>query len=237
MGVVLLLPVALSAGCHQPPAPAAEPADPILPPFAGGSLPELSQVASAARVPGHENVDPTGAMAVIMGYRERLNKNPNDLEALVLLGNANYDIQRFAEAEPLYRRALAIESENAFVRTDLATTLYRLGRATEAVEELQRALAIDYKHESALYNLGMIKLNALNDRAGAISVWEQLIGVTQNQQLAADLKAKVAQLRGQPTQPPASGSTSGPTSGPTSRSTETGSGAKAADRSSVKSSQ
>ncbi len=207
-----LLMLVLLWGCHEAPLPSPdlESENPIVPPFAGGFHDtDAPQTSAAAGVPGHEHLDSTGAMAVITGYRERLKNNPTDLEALVVLANANYDIQRYAEAEPLYRRALAVDSENAFVRTDLATTLYRLGRAKEAVEELQRALAIDYKHESALYNLGAIKLAEFNDREGAIAAWEQLIDVTQDPQRAADLKARIAQLRSQPAKPKSSGSTSG----------------------------
>ncbi|MEW6325781.1 MAG: tetratricopeptide repeat protein [Nitrospirota bacterium] len=174
----LLLLVAL-IGCHEPPQPlsALEPVTPIVPPFASGLVGEPAALDPSAM----------DAMALIKSYQDRLDRNPQDLEALVFLGNASYDIKRYDEAESMYRRALAIDPELVQVRTDLATALHRQGRSQEAIEELQRVLVVDYRHETALYNLGLLKLNVLGDHNGAIATWEQLLEATED----AELKAKV----------------------------------------------
>jgi tetratricopeptide (TPR) repeat protein len=191
----LLFVMLLAAGCHEAPTPssALESANPIVPPFASGLIEEPSDEAAA-----HAGTEGSSAMAVIQQARDRLTQNPKDLDALIFLGNANYDVQRYQEAEELYRRALEIDAENVRVRTDRATALHRLGRSREAVEELQRALVIDYRHENALYNIGMIKLAAFSDRDGAIAAWTQLKEVTQDQQLVARLDAMIAQVRETP---------------------------------------
>jgi len=209
LGVMIIM---MMAGCHDTsPSSDLESSNPIVPPFASGSFeeakePELLQIhpvgdgpVGEAQTPGQSpehspehSIDP---MAAIQQARDRLNKNPNDLHALIFLGNANYDIQRYQEAADLYQKALELNSDNAQVRTDRATALYRLGRSKEAIEELNLALASDYHHENALYNLGMIKLKAFNDRKGALAAWTQLKGITQDQTLIAELDKRIAELR------------------------------------------
>ena len=116
-----------------------------------------------------------GIMEKIQEYRQRLDKDPKDLEALIFLGNANYDIQRFDKAVEYYERALVLDPKNLQVRTDLATSYRNSGKPDEAIKELKQVLAIDPKHETALYNLGFILLNDKKDTKGALKVWNTLV--------------------------------------------------------------
>jgi cytochrome c-type biogenesis protein CcmH/NrfG len=192
--VVLLL----AAGCHDAPTPSAVPSavNPIVPPFASGLIEESSESGAAALPDGFED-----GTALITSYRNRLNRNPQDLEALILLGNASYDIGSYAEAEDLYRRALTIDPEHTQARTDLATALHRQGKSLEAIDELQRVLVIDYQHENALYNLGLLKLRVRDDREGAIRAWEQLAESTEDQQLAAEVREMIVKVQAAPPVP------------------------------------
>lgn len=115
------------------------------------------------------------AMALINEYRSRLEEKPNDLEALVFLGNANFDIGQFGEAEAYYRRALAIDSKNVNVRTDLATALRQTGRLDEAIAELESALVVRPNHDTALFNLGWMLVNDKNDYERGAKLWERLL--------------------------------------------------------------
>lgn len=206
MTLALALSAALSlvvmAGCHEASQPSAEPesAVPIVPPFASGLIEEPGD-------PAHPDASVMGAMALIMSYRERLNRDPNDLEALVFLGNATYDIKNYPEAEALYRRALAIDPTIVQVRTDLATALHRQGRSREAIDELQRVLVVDYRHPTALYNLGLLKLNVLGDTSGAIAMWEQLLEATEDPELTAKVQGMIDAVRKgpSPAAPPPTG--------------------------------
>lgn len=134
-------------------------------------------------------------MARIHDYRERLNKNPKDLEAIIKLGNANHDMRRWEEAKGLYVRALEIDPKNLFVRTDLASTYVYMGDADKAILELNKVLSIDRKHEAALYNLGVILLNNKKDPDRAIKVWEELISYNPHANFSRELKKKVAELK------------------------------------------
>lgn len=128
-------------------------------------------------------------------YKERLEADPQDLEALIALGNANFDIQRFDKAKDLYLRALKIDPKNVSVRTDLASCYRNLGDINQAFAELERVLAIDAGHETALYNKGVLLLNDRNDTRGAIRAWEKLIEKNPDLEYAQDLREKIEALK------------------------------------------
>jgi tetratricopeptide (TPR) repeat protein len=147
-------------------APAADPAPPDTPTHQGMVSP--STEASAGGPP---------IMQKIIEYKGRLDKNPKDLEALVFLGNANFDIQRFEKAQEYYQRALAIDQNNTHIRTDLASSYRQTGETDQAIGELKKVLAQDPNQEIALYNLGVILLNDKEDREGAVGVWKKLVAI------------------------------------------------------------
>jgi tetratricopeptide (TPR) repeat protein len=81
--------------------------------------------------------------------------NPQDREILVHLGNANFDAERFTEAEKWYMAALAKKSDDVNVRTDLGLTFVFREPANydRAIEEFNRSLAEDPGHIQTLQNL------------------------------------------------------------------------------------
>ena len=207
------VPSAKPESSNSPNSP--NPPNSIIPPVASGASDAPKETATlqlhpvGGAPPPAQTTDP---MAVIQQARERVNKNPKDVDALIFLANANFDIGRYQEAADLYQKALELNSDNAQVRTDRATALYRLGRSKEAIEELNMALASDYHHETALYNMGIIKLAAFNDREGAIAAWTQLKDITQDQKLIAELDTRIADARR-----PSSSKTDGKTAGKPAR--------------------
>ena len=134
-------------------------------------------------------------MKKLEGYNQRLEKNPDDLEALVFLANANFDIERFEKAEVFYLRALKIDPNNLHVRTDLASVYRILCDPGKAVETLRVVLSLNPNHEVALYNIGIILLNDKEDLKGAADAWERLVKINPNDPLAATLREKVKSIR------------------------------------------
>ena len=134
-------------------------------------------------------------MARIHDYRERLEKNPKDLEALIVLGNANYDMKRYEKSEEMYVRALEIDPKNLFVRTDLASAYKYTGNVERAISELKKVLSFDPRHKTALYNLGVILLNDKKDREGAIKAWEDIINHDPKSSFSIELQKKVSELK------------------------------------------
>jgi cytochrome c-type biogenesis protein CcmH/NrfG len=136
-----------------------------------------------------------GMMEKIQEYRQRLDKDPKDLDALIFLGNANYDIQRFDKAAEYYERALVLDPKNLHVRTDLATSYRNSGKVDEAVKELKQVLAIDPKHETALYNLGFFLLNDKKDTNGALKVWNTLVSTDPADPKFSSLRTWIQQIK------------------------------------------
>ncbi len=142
---------------------------------------------------------PSGAaesfMQKLQGYKDQLQKNPEDMEALVFLANANFDIQRYENAEKLFLRILKINPNNLHVRTDLASVYRNLGHSDKAVDALNIVLSLNPNHEIALYNIGIILLNDKEDFVAAADAWERLVRINPKDPLAEALREKVKEIR------------------------------------------
>jgi len=127
--------------------------------------------------------------------RKRFKKNPKDLEALIYLGNANFDIQRFDQARDLYLTALEVDPNHVHVRTDLASCFRNLGESDRAIRELKKVLEIEPSHGTALYNLGVIFLNDKKDPTEALRFWEAFAREHPQSARTAGLNQKINQLK------------------------------------------
>jgi cytochrome c-type biogenesis protein CcmH/NrfG len=134
-------------------------------------------------------------MAKVTEHKNRLEKNPKDLEALIFLGNANYDITRFDNASQYYKSALEIDPTRIHVRTDLATCYLKLGQTDNALAELQKVLKQDPDYENALYNVGLILLEIKKDNQGAIAAWEKLLKKHPDSDKAQAIRERIQKLK------------------------------------------
>ncbi len=161
-------------------------------PSSSPDLPHPSDSGDAISETSHPG---TGVMGQINVFKDRLKENSKDLEALIFLGNSNFDIKRFEKAKVLYLQALSIDPKNPVVRTDLATCFRNLKQTDQSVAELRTVLALAPGHPPALFNLGVILLNDIGDREGAIEAWQQLLEVHPKHELARGLAEKINQLK------------------------------------------
>jgi len=147
--------------------------------------------------PGRDPLMEQGAhfMSVVMDYKRRLEKDPKDKEALMFLGNANYDINRFDQAKEYYKRYLEIDPKHAGVRTDLATSYYKIKDVDSALREWKTVVAQDPNHEAALYNLGLILWQDKHDNKGAVTAWEALLKAHPSHPNAAEVRKRIAELK------------------------------------------
>ena len=106
---------------------------------------------------------------------EAVNKNPNDYDSLVKLGNLFYDGQQFPNAIGYYERALAIHPENPDVRTDMGTAYWYMGNADKAVAAMETSLKYRPGHPQTLFNLGWVRWQGKADAKGAVEAWQQLL--------------------------------------------------------------
>ena len=104
-----------------------------------------------------------------------VNKRPNDVEAVVNLGNVYYDGEQFSEAIKYYQRALEINPNNPDVRTDLGTAYWYLGDADRALTEFKKSLKIRPNHPGTLFNMGIVEWQGKMDPSGAVVTWQELL--------------------------------------------------------------
>ncbi|HEU4753303.1 MAG TPA: tetratricopeptide repeat protein [Armatimonadota bacterium] len=73
-------------------------------------------------------------------------------------GNRYRQMGRFPEAEAQYRKALALDANNAEIWTNLGAAQYYSGRPEEAEASFQRSIRLDPQNGSGYYNLAMCEL-------------------------------------------------------------------------------
>jgi len=109
--------------------------------------------------------------------RSILEKDPNNLQALINLGNACYDTDRYQEAIDAYSRALVINPKNSDVRTDMGIMYRKLGQFDKAVEAFRQAAQYDPRHLNSRFNVGIVLEYDKKDFQAAIQAWEDFLKV------------------------------------------------------------
>ncbi|MGB7630501.1 MAG: tetratricopeptide repeat protein, partial [Candidatus Deferrimicrobium sp.] len=135
------------------------------------------------------------AVAEIENYKEILRKDPDNLQALISLGNLYFDTKRDLLAIKNYGKALAMDPTNTNVRTDMAVCYRRSGNPGQAVEELKKAVSTNPRHAQSRYNLGVILIQDMHDLEGGIKAWEALLENVPDYPYRDNLKAEVARMR------------------------------------------
>jgi predicted TPR repeat methyltransferase len=115
--------------------------------------------------------------ARIAELEDFLEQNPEDGKVWAELGHLFFDTHRFEEAIQAYHRSLAIEPDNPAVLTDLGVMYRRNGDPEKAVQTFDQAVAVSPGFETALFNKGVVLMADLNDLAGAMAAWEELVRV------------------------------------------------------------
>jgi cytochrome c-type biogenesis protein CcmH/NrfG len=136
-----------------------------------------------------------GTESEIENYKAVLRREPNNLHALIGLGNIYYQTNRDREAMANFEKALALDPSNPNVRTDLAVCLRRTGNCDRAVEELKKAIASDPRHPQSRYNLGVILVQDKKDLEGGIRAWEGLLENVPGYPYRDQLKLEIERLR------------------------------------------
>lgn len=148
--------------------------------FRGSASPALaSSAAGATQSTAPESKPDANTQAMLAQAAAPLldvvNKDPNDYDSLVKLGNLYYDGQQFPNAIQYYERALAIHPDNPDVRTDMGTAYWYTGNADKALAAMEVSLKYRPGHPQTLFNLGWVKWQEKKDPKGAVAAWEQLL--------------------------------------------------------------
>lgn len=140
-------------------------------------------------------------LSEIESYKEILKKDPNNLQALINIGNRYYDSGQDRLAADAYQRALAIDPANSNVRVDMAISHRRLGNPDLAIEELKKAISMNPRHAQARYNLGVILIHDKKDVQGGVKAWEGLLENVPDFPDREGLKADIERMKAQGASP------------------------------------
>lgn len=113
-------------------------------------------------------------MQKIQQQKELWQKNPNDVDLNVQMGNSYFDINQYDKAIQFYRRAVNLKKDQPNVLIDLGVSYFNITRSDSAIVFINQALAIEPNHMQGLYNLGVIYFN-LKKNDMARTAWERLI--------------------------------------------------------------
>ncbi|HET7891865.1 MAG TPA: tetratricopeptide repeat protein [Candidatus Sulfotelmatobacter sp.] len=152
--------------------------------FRGSASPaaqtEASTTSNLRQGSGLQNQQPDPAAQAALAQAaapllDAVNKDANDFDSLVKLGNLYYDGQQFPNAIQYYERALAIHPDNPDVRTDMGTAYWYTGDAEKALAAMETSLKYRPGHPQTLFNLGWVRWQGKQDPKGAIEAWQQLL--------------------------------------------------------------
>ena len=150
------------------------------------------QQASAPQAPSVED------SSRILALEKEVAANPKSEAAWTQLGNLYFDSQQFQKAIDAYQKSLALNPNNADVLTDLGVMLRRNGQPEKAVAAFDQAIRVNPQHEVSRFNKGIVLMHDLNDSAGAVKAWKELVRINPaakapNGLLVKDMLSKLEQ--------------------------------------------
>jgi hypothetical protein len=89
-------------------------------------------------------------------YKKILRKEPNNVDALLMLGSIYSHLGDFSVALKYINKALQLNPSNPFIYYNLANTYRRQGQLSEAIRYYQEALRLNPNFADAYYNLGIV---------------------------------------------------------------------------------
>ena len=160
-----------------------------------------TDLSAAGRGASNEPPPPPVDMARVQQLTAKIKQSPRDFDAIVELGNINFDQRNYADAVALYKKAMEIRPDALNVRTDMGTAMFYQDRYDEAIVEFQQVLKNDPKNAQALFNLGVTMLHGKNDPKSALQYWEKLIETNPDHPQAAVVREQIQKLKEQQKQP------------------------------------
>ncbi len=112
---------------------------------------------------------------VLHKLEAQVEKNPGDYQAWVQLGHLYFDSDQHQKAIEAYEKSMSITPGDANLWTDLGVMYRRTEKPEKAVECFDKAISLDPKHEPSRFNKSIVLLYDLNDTAGAIASFDELL--------------------------------------------------------------
>jgi cytochrome c-type biogenesis protein CcmH/NrfG len=184
--------------------------------FTGPETPAGPGSAPTAVIPGAPGAPPAGeASAGAASGAGSQPIPPGMLQGMLQAARASLEAGRAQEAIAAYQAVLKREPQNVDALSHFGLILAMAGHADQALEYLDRALAVNPDYPEALSYSAQVRFELKQDYAGAIAAWERLAKVVENPAARDEALARVRDARSRLTSaPPAPGPATTP---PTSR--------------------
>ena len=137
-------------------------------------------------------------MSAIASLEQLAAEHPEKPEYFTQLGNLYYDNGEYEKAVAHYLESLKLSPEDPHVETDLATCYHYLGRHEEALEILNRVIQYRPDFSQARFNKGVVLVDGLKDRQGAIATWEELLRAIPDYAERVALERRIRELQQTP---------------------------------------
>ncbi|HSG06078.1 MAG TPA: tetratricopeptide repeat protein [Nitrospiria bacterium] len=134
------------------------------------------------------------SMENIQSNKKKIEEEPENVEALIALGNANFMIQRFEITRDLLDRAIKVDPKQLEARLTLSSAHLFLQDVDSSLKQLDELLALQGDHPEALYNKGLIQLQSTGDRTAAKGTWTKLVQAHPDHSLARQVQPVLGQL-------------------------------------------
>jgi hypothetical protein len=105
-----------------------------------------AQQGGGGAAPATGGMDPGATMGKVMqevqNLKSVLDKDPNNLDALVRLGDMYFEVGKYDESQKFYSKAVSLDPRNPEVHTALALCLLNMGQAAQSLKECQSAMTL-----------------------------------------------------------------------------------------------
>ncbi|MDH4230239.1 MAG: hypothetical protein OEW11_10940 [Nitrospirota bacterium] len=136
-----------------------------------------------------------GSDPVVRDLRQRLLRDPEDMEALLSMGYLHVQRREYDRARGYYLYASQVDPASLEARTHLGTVAYFLGNVEEALHHYQQVLALDKDYTVALFEMGAVLRYGKNDLPAAIETWEHFLRLDPDAEEAERIRGLVAEAK------------------------------------------
>ena len=130
----------------------------------------------------------------IKQYRTALEKNPQDLNTLITLGDLYLNTKKTMEAWKVFTQAQKIAPNDTHVLIDLGGIYSQIGKADKALESYERAYELSPNHLDPLMNMAMIYSKDKKDYSRALELYKMVLDSNPEPQMAARAQQGIADI-------------------------------------------
>ena len=133
----------------------------------------------------------------IAALEQEIANIPENVNAMIELGDIYFDGNRYQEAISTFLRAEKIAPANVHILNDLGLLYMSTGDNDTALEKFEAVLKIDPSHIHSLYYVGLVHRETGN-RDKAVQVFEEILGLNPDPKLADAVRQEIAALKDKP---------------------------------------